>query len=788
MCPKKAGGRVANKPLNGGRNRNGKRDKSVDDDKPPRKQGRPPGPGTGRGGGDRRAGQSCMLEINNITRRQLISILAITTYMDSMDHLAVTPDGENLTFGYDFRDSCRSLPCGLSQTYSLTYRRTEVKEPATPAVFCAKTKKRFDCAVRNDTTREKFRLNTSRQQIAPASVMLGGGQSGQLQYLFQVSNWSAPTVGYTMEMTFDRIMRSFGSKGESYAHFMPTPSDAGEAIYDVLVHFNWSYVGLVTVLRNDYMAATRTALLKAIRRGKSSNRICLAVDESVSPTKSGVYKTTTEKLYSKPKVRVVVFLGNEAQARTFVDEVRRPRPDRNFGRMVYIGILSSTMTGGKLLEKIPADNEQNLFLFLAPVSTRWAQKESRRALQKMRESPETIRIPHHLRPYWSEFFRCSFCNDSHPGNVSSRAGSIEDAMLQPALHCRRADDVCSDRLRHFEEYCNGTEVAVTNEEVVIMARFTLPPYFDGLRLVTGAIRRAFPKSVDWNTTRQAIKIDRVAVQEALKAEVAVMRAEVNYTRLFLGVLRRRHNGSALKLAVVGNWRKKDEQHGAKSSLVMTGMRIPWGVGRQAPLSQCMNSSLECNAGTERFYERQDEPCCYTCRPCPEHFNSSGGEATSRCERCPEDMTNNSLKTRCEPLKADYSEWSDPLAVMCTILVSLCTVLVLSTMIIYTVWRHTHVIRTADLTLSAALLVSLLLSQMTKLVYNFQPDDPFACVWQVALPYPPQVAVLASLLMKTRRIAMIFAASLTQLVLRKENTSVRYQVRPTEANHTFKMLW
>ena len=489
-------------------------------------------------------GFKCKFMRNKITERQMMTVLAMTSALNDMEPLATSRNGRNLTFGYDFRDDCDSSACGATQIYSLTHRSTAVKTPPDPPHNCHGFQERFECAMKENATREKFRApEHHEQQIAPASILLGAGQKSIVRYATQHSEWGggggAPIVDRTMESNMEH--RSHSDNEDAYPTFLPTPTDVGEALYDILQHFNWSYVGLITSIDNKYLAESRNALLKVIRirRGVDRTSVCLAVDELLSP--SGIpptYNLAVQRLKEKPRVRVVIFLGGEKLAKSFLLEAAKSK----VSDLTFIGLAMRSMGDAQLL----VDERIKAILFLGQESTPWARRAVSKFLDLLTITPTNMTIPPSLKPYWSKYYRCSYCSDSHLTNSSAVMGGSfsEDntGVFNPKTFCFPMEDVCSPTLRRYKRKCTGTELEVSHEALSVLARFVLLSYFDGLRLVTGALRRAFPTSIDWHSEGQAIKLSSQRVKETLEMELSQMRSETNNVRLVLGSVHRGEDG------------------------------------------------------------------------------------------------------------------------------------------------------------------------------------------------------------------------------------------------------
>ncbi|KAM3937292.1 vomeronasal type-2 receptor 26-like [Leptodactylus fuscus] len=165
----------------------------------------------------------------------------------------------------------------------------------------------------------------------------------------------------------------------------------------------------------------------------------------------------------------------------------------------------------------------------------------------------------------------------------------------------------------------------------------------------------------------------------------------------------------------------------------------------------------CQAGTQKVVREGNHICCYDCIPCPEgeFTNHSDSEY---CQRCPEDEWPNDGKNNC--VLRDYEFFSYETDVLSSvfstisILLSLITVSIIG---IFTLFRNTPIVRANNRNLSFILLSSLIFSLLSVFLFIGRPVDITCMVRQICFGTFFTVAV-SSVLAKTIIVYIAFKAT------------------------------
>ncbi|KAM3936865.1 vomeronasal type-2 receptor 26-like [Leptodactylus fuscus] len=165
----------------------------------------------------------------------------------------------------------------------------------------------------------------------------------------------------------------------------------------------------------------------------------------------------------------------------------------------------------------------------------------------------------------------------------------------------------------------------------------------------------------------------------------------------------------------------------------------------------------CQPGTQKVVREGNHSCCYDCIPCPEGEFTNHSDSDN-CQRCPEDEWPNEGTNNC--VLRDYEFFSYETDVLSSvfstisILLSLITVSIIG---IFTLFRNTPIVRANNRNLSFILLSSLIFSLLSVFLFIGRPVDITCMVRQICFGTFFTVAV-SSVLAKTIIVYIAFKAT------------------------------
>ncbi|XP_077172088.1 vomeronasal type-2 receptor 26-like [Paroedura picta] len=207
----------------------------------------------------------------------------------------------------------------------------------------------------------------------------------------------------------------------------------------------------------------------------------------------------------------------------------------------------------------------------------------------------------------------------------------------------------------------------------------------------------------------------------------------------------------------------DPQESLIKRVIIHEDRIKWNrhLLQIPPFSRCNDN---CKPGYSRKKKEGEKFCCYLCDPCPEG-KMSDKEDMDYCINCSEDHYPNQGKDHCLPKIPNLLSFPEPMSIILASLAlcfSLITALVLLAFIMH---QDTPIVKANNRTLTYVLLTSLLLCFLCSLLFIGQPNKVTCLLRQMTFGIIFSVAV-SSVLAKTVTVIVAFMASKPGSLFRK----------------------
>uniref|UniRef100_A0A3P8PC31 G-protein coupled receptors family 3 profile domain-containing protein n=1 Tax=Astatotilapia calliptera TaxID=8154 RepID=A0A3P8PC31_ASTCA len=523
--------------------------------------------------------------------------------------------------------------------------------------------------------------NTSCGQSVP--MIIGGASSITSQILSTVLGpLSIPFISYlsTCPCLSDRLQ---------YPNFFRTiPSDIyqARAVAQVVIRFNWTWVGAVVANNNyGYMA---------VKEEIQGAGVCLAFVETLQRENiiSDARRAALTIQASTARV-ILIFTWYTDVRELFLQLVKLNVTDRQF--------LASEAwsTSGDLVQNSVTSKVANGVLGVATRSSAIPGFESYlRRLHPIHHPDDEF-----LREFWEVEFGCSL-------HLSS------SSMLTSLSHCNG-----SESLKKVQNlFTDASQLRVTYN--VYLAVYAAA---HALHSLLCPIKDSSSEN----------NISTCSSPKQIKAtELLQHLQEVNFTTPQDETFYFQGADIPAKYDLV-NWQKMPDGT-LKTALIgqvdgfdlhLNESAIQWITGsNRVPISVC---SEICPPGTRKVSRKGKPLCCFDCIPC------AAGEISNKtgsldCERCPLELWSNAKRTACIPRQLDFLAFNETLGITLTTAAVTGVTVTTVVFVVFLHYRHTPVVRANNSELSFLLLVSIKLCFLCSLVFIGRPSV-WSCRFQQA---------------------------------------------------------
>ncbi|XP_063302494.1 extracellular calcium-sensing receptor-like [Pelobates fuscus] len=594
----------------------------------------------------------------------------------------------NLTLGFQVYDSC----AGLQQELDGTLKMLTGQNQGVPNYICSKLP----------------RVSSIIGHSVSTFSILNAHVLGLYRY---------PQISYLSTSSI------LSDKTQFPSFFRTVPSDVfqSKGIAQMVLHFSWTWVGLVAV-DDDYGRLGIQVIMQELLRGGA----CVAFVEYIMTNRMEQIPHIT-KILKESTATVVILFTTDAEAMLILDEMLRQNvTGKSFvaseawsiSNMLtvnkYSSLLSGTIGFSFHSSIIPGFGE--LLNNIHPINTR--------------DNPW-------IKIFWEKVFGCTFlqqmsligswynstlCTGNETkGNIQNTFYDVSN--LRSAYNLYTAIHVIAKSL-HDMLTCQKDKGTFNNGSCADIHHFQpwqLSYYIQNARVKLSNGREHF---FDLNS-------DPPAVYDIVNWQV--------------------NSDGTTRHVKVGSY---DTTKFDENSFQINHNAVLWAYGEgQVPVSVCTQS---CLAGFRKVLRRDMPVCCFQCVPCPVGEISNSRDS-GECYKCPWDQWPSTQKDRCLQKNREFLSFEEPLGAALAATSAFSSLLPISIFGLFILYKNTPIVRANNFSLSCLLLMSMSLCFLSSLAFIGNPQAEKCLLRQVAFGTVFTLCV-SCILAKTIMVVFAFMAT------------------------------
>ncbi|XP_015283860.1 PREDICTED: vomeronasal type-2 receptor 26-like, partial [Gekko japonicus] len=489
-------------------------------------------------------------------------------------------------------------------------------------------------------------------------------------------------------------------------------------IVKMLLHFRWTWIGLLAPDNAQGERFLRTLTTVVIRSG-----ICVAFTETIPELNedAGWFVSQIYPLFMQRKCNVFVFHGDSHS-------------------MIALGVLIKYVEkiGKSIVGKVwitPVLHDLSLRCFFEVFDTQYIHGSFSFLIQKNTNTKydNLNSFLSTLREIGERAFSCSYSN--HGLSVKRWIRCREKVVLETPSQ----DDLESILSQDSYSIYNSIQVVAHALNAVSLSRSNqmLSGGWLGLQTLQPWELHPFLRNFQvLNNSMEGVYFDE-------NGDMAVNFDIVNWVEA--------PNRTIVRINVGSVERQSSPE--IKFTIDQDAIVWPRWFNETLPHSRCTES---CRPGYAKVMKEGEPLCCYDCAPCAEGTISTQEDA-SRCQKCPEDQHPNKIQDQCVPKQKTFLSYIEPLGIILNIFTLFFTLITSLVLGIFMKYLETPVVKANNRDLSYILLISLILSFLSSLLFIGEPTEVTCVLRQTAFSIIFSVAV-SSVLAKTVTVVVAFMAS------------------------------
>ncbi|XP_077779734.1 vomeronasal type-2 receptor 26-like [Podarcis muralis] len=551
------------------------------------------------------------------------------------------------------------------------------------------------------------------EQNQPLAVLEGADCDSQNSILIStmLGIYKIPQVSYAF------VSRDLNDKREFPFFYRTVPQE--DALYPgivkLLLHFNWTFIGLLTQDTNNgerFVKTLRPLLIKsgicvAFSQGfilkLGINTLTYSISQFIEWGQVNVFLYYVENIYLTAGLKIV---------KELIDVFKKSTAGKVLITTAMWDISITLKYSGLDYQHI-----RGIFSFFI-VKNNWVQPD------------DFNHFFFAIKKFWEDSFHCSYVKLALSVRGRTRCREREDLEMLPQDDLERILSSDSHRIYNtVHAVAHSLHAAYSSR-----SKWRLKDSLEVQRLQPWQLHPFLGNAQFYNSSMDGVYLDENGEVGADWDIVNwVLFPNRTYLRVRFGSIKR--------------------QGSSDLTCTIDADVLPKRLNKTLPPSKCVES---CSPGLVKRVQEGMPLCCYDCVPCAEGTISTQEDA-EHCTRCPEDQHPNKPRDQCLPKTITFLTYEEYLGVFLaslTIILSLTAGFVLGILIKY---KETPIVKANNRDLSYILLVSLLLSFLSSFLFIGRPRKATCLLRQMAFSIIFSVAI-SSVLAKTITVVLAFLAT------------------------------
>ncbi|XP_078518757.1 extracellular calcium-sensing receptor-like [Lissotriton helveticus] len=521
-----------------------------------------------------------------------------------------------------------------------------------------------------------------------------GPSAGVLPMANVLGNYRFPQISYvaSLPVLSDKV------QFPSFLRTVTSASFQADALVQILLHFGWTWIGIVTANNDLGLQGSQT-----LRKAAEENEICIEFYETLPTQISMNSFARVVSIMQKSTAKVIVCYTYGVHITALLKDISMQGTSSKIWIGVTTWIPSTVFSRRDLWETL--NGTLGLAVYSGEIP---GFKEFLYNIHPLTDTEDIF-----MKSFWEQVFNCKWV----------------DAFKEVAMeNITEGTRLCTGRER--PESLDASVYEVNDFRFPFAAYNAIHALAEGL----GDLRHCKPQEgpfsnrscadpMDFQPWQMLHYVKNVHITSSDGSEFFFDEFGDSPPLLDLVYWHMTSNDTTkyVKVGIYNASAPPDQK------LVINESAIFWG-GKytQVPISVCSES---CSTGFRKSAITGRPSCCFSCVPCPDGSIANHTDSLD-CIKCPLDHWSNSKRNLCIPKEIEFLPYEEPLGFILALVAIFLFFNASGTLCLFIKYRHTPLVRANNIQMSYILLVALMMCFLCSLIFIGRPKRVTCMLRQV----------------------------------------------------------